>query len=189
MCVIPASILASMPKRFIKRYMPHPHKIRDHKHLQWFGSLLHDQNLWHLNRRSVSGAMFWGTFVAFIPLPFQMIMAAAAAVVARVNLPISVGLVWITNPLTMGPIYYAAYKIGAWILRLPPYQAPPDESTFDWIWNELGHIWQPFLLGNFLLGTGAAIAGYVVTRYLWRRAVIHNWHKRQRLRAAKISSD
>ena len=36
--------------------MPDHKLIREHKHLRIFGSMLHDPNLFHLNRRSVAGA-------------------------------------------------------------------------------------------------------------------------------------
>ena len=78
-----------MAKKLIRRYLPDAHKIRDHKHLRLFGTLLHDPNLWHLNRRSVAGAFAVGLFMAFVPMPFQMIPAAALAILLRVNLPIS----------------------------------------------------------------------------------------------------
>jgi uncharacterized protein len=77
-----------MPKRLIKRLLPDYDVLRNHKHLQLFGTLLHDANLWHLNRHSASGAFAVGLFMAFIPLPFQMIFAAGAAILFRVNLPL-----------------------------------------------------------------------------------------------------
>jgi uncharacterized protein len=47
----------------------------------------------------------------YMPPIGQMFMAAAAAIVLRVNLPISVALVWITNPLTIPPMFYFAYLL------------------------------------------------------------------------------
>ena len=79
-----------MPKKFIKRYMPDHEKIRNNKQLnKVFGTLLHDPNLLHLNRRSVSMAFFVGLFFAFVPLPTQMIMAAAVAISSALRLKIS----------------------------------------------------------------------------------------------------
>ena len=57
-----------MPRRLFKRYMPDPEQIRNHRSLRFLGKLLHEPNLWHLNRRSVSRAMAMGLFAAFVPL-------------------------------------------------------------------------------------------------------------------------
>jgi uncharacterized protein (DUF2062 family) len=65
-----------MPRRTIRRLLPKPHAIRDHKSLRLVRERLHDPNLWHLNRHSVSVAAFVGIFVAFIPVPMQMLIAA-----------------------------------------------------------------------------------------------------------------
>lgn len=158
--------------------MPDHQRIRSHKHLQWLGRLLHDPNLWHFNRRSVAGAFSVGLFAAFIPLPFQMAIAAAMAIPARVNLPISVGLVWLTNPITMPPLFYAAYKLGSWLLGVQPLDLQ-FEPTFDWLKHELGHIWQPFLLGNFLLAALCATGANLIIRLLWRLHVVR-YLKRKR---------
>lgn len=170
-----------MPKRIIKRYIPDHRKIREHKHLRFFGALLHDPNLWHFNRRSVSGAMSVGLFAAFMPIPFQMVLAVALAIPFRVNIPISVGLVWLTNPVTMPPVFYAAYKIGAWILGEPMRPPVSFEISIDWMMQELMLIWQPFLLGSFILATASAVLGNVAVRLLWRLHVIR-YIKRKRLK-------
>ena len=108
-----------MPRRFFKRYMPHPDRLKAHKSLRFLGTLTHDPNLLHLNRHSVSRAMAIGLFWAMIPMPLQMLVAALCAVPARANLPIAVGLVWLTNPLTMPPVFYCNYKVGAWLMDTP----------------------------------------------------------------------
>jgi uncharacterized protein (DUF2062 family) len=170
-----------MLKKSIKRIMPDHQMIRNHKHLRIFGALLHDPNLWHLNRRSVAGAFAVGLFMAFVPVPFQMVLAAAAAIVVRVNLPLSVVLVWITNPLTMAPMFYGTYKLGAWLLNRTPHHFE-FQLTFEWLGHELGSIWQPFLLGCFVAGLASAILGYTVIRLLWRWHIVRAYQERRRKR-------
>lgn len=163
-----------MPRKFIKKFLPDHDKIRNHVHLnRIFGTLLHDPNLLHLNRRSVSSAFAIGLFMAFVPVPFQMILAAAAAIIVRCNLPIAVGLVWITNPVTMPPIFYFAYKVGTWILGTPIREIQ-FELSLEWLGSELSAIWEPFLLGCFVCGTISAALAYGTVRLLWRlRLVSH----------------
>ena len=163
--------------------MPDPESIRDHKHLRFLGTLLHDPNILHLNRRSVSGAFIVGLFWAFVPIPFQMVFSAISAIAARVNLPISVALVWLTNPLTMGPVYYFAYKLGSWILATP-IQKVKFELSYDWVTQELSQIWEPFLLGCLVCGVACALLGYVFVRIFWRLHVISSWKRRKERRNA-----
>ena len=161
-------IQASMPKNIIKRFMPDHEAIRKHKTLnRVFGNLLHDPNLLHLNRRSVSGAFFVGLFLACVPLPIQMILGVGLSILLRVNLPITLGLVWITNPVTMGPIFYFCYKVGTWLLGEPLLDIE-FALSWEWLQTELTVIWQPFLLGCFVTGLTAGIVGFITIRILWR---------------------
>lgn len=173
-----------MPKNFFKRLTRNGHELKKHPNLQFFGKLLHDPNLWHLNRRSSAGGMALGLFCAFIPMPMQMLISAALAILLRVNLPIAVAMVWFTNPLTIPPMFYAAYKLGAWILNEPVY-FQHFEASGEWLMNVLDHIWAPLLLGSFLTGLGAALVGYVMVQILWRLQVIRGWRRRREERRAK----
>jgi len=174
-----------MPKRLIKKFTPNPQKIRDSKHLKIFGSLLLDQNLWHLNRRSFAGAIAVGLFVAFIPLPGQMLISAALAIIFRVNIVIAVAMVWISNPITMPPMFYAAYSVGNLFFDIP-IEAKATEFNIKTLVAELKHGWQPFLLGCFVLGSASSCLGYILARLYWRYSVIMHWfarrHKRKELK-------
>jgi hypothetical protein len=167
-----------MPRRFFKRYMPHPDRIRTHKSLRFLGTLIHDPNLLHLNRHSVSRAMAIGLFWAMIPMPMQMLAAAICAVPARANLPIAAGLVWLTNPLTMPPVFYCNYKVGAWLMDTP-VKAMPMELSLAWVRQMLNSHWQPLFLGSFVVGIVIAILGYVATQSYWRWWVGRSWRRRQ----------
>lgn len=173
-----------MDKQFFKRYLPKASTMKKHPNLQFFGTLLHDGNLWHLNRRSLSGGMAVGLFMAFIPVPMQMIFAAALAILLRVNLPLSVALVWITNPVTIPPLFYAAYKLGAFILGTAVKNIE-FTMTFEWLTTTLLAIWRPFLLGCFLMGSLSALIGYLTVRLLWRLQVKRVWQERVAARRLK----
>jgi uncharacterized protein (DUF2062 family) len=173
-----------MAKRIFKRFVPDHRTLREHKHLQWFGKWLHDPNIWHFNRRSVAGAFSVGLFAAFIPMPFQMILAASLAIPCRVNLPISVGLVWLTNPVTMPPVFYVAYKIGAWIMGLPALQMSAH-MTWDQITQDLGSVWQPFLLGSLVLAVTGALVGNLGVRLFWRLHLLQYIKRRRQRRCGK----
>lgn len=170
-----------MPRRLFKRYMPNPDSIKGNKSLRFLGTLIHDPNLWHLNRHSVARAMAIGLFWAMMPMPMQMFAAAAMAIPLRANLPISIGLVWLTNPITMPPVFYCTYKLGAWITQTPAMKMP-SHLSLEWITAELATLWKPLLLGSFVSGLVLAALGYVLTMLYWRWWVQHNWRKRQESR-------
>lgn len=151
--------------------MPDPHEIKNNKTLQIFGDLLHDPNLWHMNRRSVAGAFAVGLFFAWWPVPFQMVLAAGGAIFLRTNLPLSVALVWITNPVTMPAMFYGAYVLGTWIIDVPETKFVM-ELSFDWLMNEMAAIWKPFLTGCMIAGVVSSALGYISISFIWRYSVL-----------------
>jgi uncharacterized protein (DUF2062 family) len=110
-----------------------------------------------------------------------MVGAAATAIATRVNLPISVALVWITNPITIPPMFYSTYKFGAWILNEPP-QDLAFELSIEWLTESLAGIWQPLILGSLLCGIISAVLGYLLIRGLWRWHIISHIQKRKERR-------
>lgn len=180
-----------MPKETIKRFLPTPAKLRRIKSLAVLGEWIYEPNLWHINRKSASVAFFVGLFVAFIPLPSQMIIASLLAVWWRCNLPLAVGLCWITNPVTMGPIFWFAYQLGALVTGTT---AATEQFSISWEWLSSGLIavWKPFLLGCLLCGFFFGSLGYFVVQGLWRWQVVQRWETRgykRRLKLEQASRD
>ena len=171
-----------MPRKFLKKFMPDPHEIKNNKVLSIFGTLLHDPNLWHMNRRSMAGAFMVGLFFAWWPVPFQMVLAAGGAILLRTNLPMSIALVWITNPLTMPPMFYFAYVVGTWVIGVPA-MAFSVELSMEWLMHELALIWKPFLTGCLILGIISSAAGYFGISWVWAHLVMKrrrlSWKKRK----------
>ncbi|MDO6720050.1 DUF2062 domain-containing protein [Psychrosphaera sp. 1_MG-2023] len=171
-----------MPRKFIKKYLPDPHSIKKNRAVNMFGSLLHDANLWHLNRKSARGAFAVGLFNAFVPIPFQMWLSAVGAIVFKVNLPLSVALVWISNPLTMPPMFYGCYLVGEMILGDTGYEFA-FEPSWDWLVQSLSTIGPTFIFGCFIVSSVSAIIGYFGINWLWRYSVAKAWRLRQEERA------
>ncbi|MFC1237265.1 DUF2062 domain-containing protein [Vibrio sp. F74] len=167
-----------MPRKFIQRFMPDHELIKRQKALKIFGNVLYNPNLWCLNRRSASGAFALGLFMAFVPLPSQMIMSAGMAIMLGVNLPLSVALVWVSNPITMPIMFYFCYKVGAHILHIPS-QGFHFELSWDFLLNQMSTIGPPFLLGCLVCGLLAASVGYFGIRGLWRYSVVRSWQQRK----------
>ncbi|MGB2078355.1 MAG: DUF2062 domain-containing protein [Vibrio sp.] len=167
-----------MPKKFIQRFMPAPDMIRRQKSLKVFGNLLYNPNLWCLNRRSAAGAFAVGLFICFVPLPSQMLLACGAAIAFGVNLPLSIALVWISNPITMPFMFYFAYKLGAWILHTPDFSFH-FELTWQFLHDQLSTIGPPLLVGSLVCGSVLALCGYLGINGLWRYSVVRSWQKRR----------
>lgn len=166
-----------MPRKLIKRYLPDPDSIKTNRFLKVFGKVIHDPQLWHLTRYSVGHAFLVGLFCAFIPVPFQMLLAAGGAIIFRANIAISVALVWITNPFTMPFIFGFAYLVGVWLLGQESSEFA-FELSWDWLTQNLNQFWEPFLLGCFVCGVVAAILGYGGIRLFWRWHILSAWQKR-----------
>ncbi|QEP44224.1 DUF2062 domain-containing protein [Ectothiorhodospiraceae bacterium BW-2] len=162
-----------MPRLFIKRMMPNNDTIRNHQQLRHLAPWLADPKLWHLNRRSAAGAVATGLFIAWIPIPFQMVLAALVAIVLRINMPITIVFVWISNPITMPAMFFFAYKLGALLLGLEP-KPFQFELSWEWLFYSMGAMWQPFLLGCFICGICSAAAGFLGLRLLWRQAILNH---------------
>jgi uncharacterized protein (DUF2062 family) len=126
-------------------------------------------------------AFLVGVFLAFFPLPGQMVLAAFIAFWVRCNLPIAIALVWITNPITIPPIFFGTYKLGSWLLDTPPIIFDGSIS-WQWINAELGRIWKPLLVGSLCAGSFFSLLSYFIIRYLWRLYVIYQWRHRQEKR-------
>lgn len=116
-----------------------------------------------------------------IPIPIQMVTSAFSAIVFRINLPISVALVWITNPLTMPPVFYMNYLVGTWLLGTPA-RAGEFHLSVEWITSEIGAIWKPLYFGSFVLGVVFALLGYCAMRLYWRWHVLKRFRERRGVR-------
>ena len=71
--------------------------------------------------RAIAGGLAIGTFIAFTPtVGVQIILAVIVATFFNMNRPAAMIPVWITNPLTVAPIYTFNYWLGSKVSDGPP---------------------------------------------------------------------
>ena len=167
-------------KQLFKHYLPHYKTIYNQPSLRFLGKHLHDPNLWHLNRVAISRAFAIGVFVAFLPIPFQMVLAALLAIFLRANLTLSIVLVWITNPITFPPILYFCYKVGHTLW--PGKSMLSTHGTWGLLSNHFYLIWKPLVFGCLVVGSLASILAYVAIRLLWTLNIIRRFKTRKQIR-------
>ena len=176
-----------MPRKFFRRYLPDPEAVRTSRMVAWCGPWLGHPNLWHLNRRSVPGAVAIGLFSGLVPGPLQMLTALLIAIPCRKNIPVALIVTLYTNPFTIVPLYLAAYGIGRLLLGLDG--VPPHVQPFEWAWSDLWgsmrafgawlvSLGKPLAIGLPVLAAGLAILGYFVTEIAWRFYVVRAWRRR-----------
>lgn len=131
--------------------------------------------LWHINRRSLSKALGLGLFAGFVVPLGQIPLAALLAIPARANVPAAIGATFVTNPFTFGPIVFAEYQIGHFLLALFGLGSGSKAETYT---DAALGLAAPFLLGMVILAVSAGLAGFALSR-AWLTARLA-WHRRSR---------
>ena len=171
-----------MPRKYFRKFLPDPDVVLAKRWAAPFRPWLGHPNLWHLNRRSVAGAVAIGLFAGLIPGPLQMLGALLLAIPFRRNIPVALVVTLYTNPLTIVPIYLLAYAVGRLLLRGEPDLVTQHfEMDLDWV-LALG---KPLVVGLVGLGLTFALIGYVTTMLVWRVLVIAAWRARAARRKAR----
>jgi hypothetical protein len=187
-----------MPRKLFRRFLPSHDSVRQNRHIARLGPRLQHHNLWHLHRRSVAGGVAAGLFAGLIPgsNPVQFLAAALIAIGFKVNLPISVAVTLYSNPFTIVPLYYCAFKLGGLVLgrghgEMPEIAMSLDGRSFrEWLPAMLewfASLGKPLLVGLPLLAALLAVCGYFLVDLAWRLHVKMEWRRRQirRARAAR----
>ncbi len=130
---------------------------------------LNDPVLYRVTRRSIAAAMAIGLALMWLPLPVQTLLAGACAIQWRANLPLSASLVWITNPLTIPPMYFGAYQVGSILI------GPTQLDTENWatLLQDTHGLWLPLLTGCSVLAVVFACLGYAGTYAFWRLRALY----------------
>jgi uncharacterized protein len=181
-------------RRLLDR-LPSAESLRANRWLRWLGPALHHPQLWRLTRRGLALGMALGFFFGLLIPLAQIPLSAAAAVALRANVPVAVASTLVTNPVTFGPIYYAAWRLGTTLLGEPeaappahvaePAEASAQEEQLDEGWwsavkRRILGVGKPLLLGLVIMATGVGITTYVLVSAAWKVSVL--WKRRRRRR-------
>jgi len=120
------------------------------------------------NRRMVSKAVLLGLLIAFIPMPMQMLAVISLMPFFKFNVPIALAMCWMSNPLTMPPMYYAEYLTGSFILGIKP---EPVEMTLEWFSSNMDNIFIPLYTGTAIFSLVGAFSAYWAVNHFWRGSV------------------
>lgn len=186
-----------MPRKYFRKFLPSHDVVKQNRHIARLGPWLQHHNLWHLHRRSVAGGIAVGLFAGLIPgsNPVQFTVAALLAIAFRVNLPLAVVVTLYSNPFTIVPLYFTAYKLGQFaMLRTTDGGLPPlalslqDVGLLEWLpaaFNWLTSVGRPLLIGLPLLAVLLAVAGYFIVNWAWQLHVRYEWYRRRRRRESR----
>ncbi|MBE7465595.1 MAG: DUF2062 domain-containing protein [Planctomycetes bacterium] len=139
---------------------------------------------------SIAASTAIGIFVAWTPtIGIQMIISFALCAVARVNRIAGPLMAWITNPVTIPPIFYFNYLVGSWILHSEgdagtagkrmdaawetmgtvsmwdflTFNGPQINKWFDEMLHLGAEIMVPLMVGSILVGLVLGLAAYPLT--------------------------
>ncbi len=167
-----------MPRRFFRKFAFKRHELSERWFMTPFRHMLHDHRLWGIRRKTVVPACSLGLFIACLPFPGHFVSAALAALALRINIPVASVATLVVNPLTVGPVFYFEYQLGALLLSID--SGPPQfELSIDWVTHTFVSIWQPMLLGSVLVGSVVALLSFVVLDAMWRNSLA-NYKARKR---------
>ena len=129
------------------------------------------------NRKMISRGVLLGVFIAFIPMPMQMGAVLLFMPLFRFNVPVALAMCWLSNPITMPPMYYIEYELGSFLLGS---RAQPVEMTIEWFQNNIGDIFLPLYFGTLVFSVVGSISAFWAVNHFWRSSVKNDKINRQK---------
>jgi len=184
-------------KHKFKQLLPTPETLRNNRWLRWMGPVLHHPRLWHFSRKGIALGLALGIFFGLLIPVAQIPFSATVAVLLRANLPMAVASTLVTNPVTFGPVYYGAYRLGKWVLgeeevsenkavkilekaeALPAEKGSWTDRMRAWL-TYLGTVGKPLVVGLAIVATVSGLFIYFLTSALW--VLKTRWTRNRRLR-------
>jgi uncharacterized protein len=119
----------------------------------------------------VAAAFALGVFIAFFPLlGIHTGLAIAIALAFRLNKVAILAGAWTNNPWTLAPMYTAGTLLGCFVLGVSPASLGAitwslhGRAFYASLVEGFRPLLMPFIVGNLVLGAGAAALSFLVLR-------------------------
>ena len=181
-------------KRWFRSLEPRVLAEFDRPMLAWAKPWIDRHDLLSFTRRPLAMGVAIGLFCGLIPGPLQVAATVLVCSFCRGNIVAGVVATFYTNPLTIVPLYIAAFHIGDTVIpcvHVMPAFADIGFGSPGWVtalseWVQaLG--W-PLVIGLPVMGLWFAINGYWLTNYLWLRPVVARARRMKARRSARAAT-
>jgi uncharacterized protein (DUF2062 family) len=189
----------------LRKWLPTPDALRNNRWLRWMGPVLLHPALWHFSRKGIALGVALGIFFGLLIPVAQIPASAALAVALRANLPMAVASTLVSNPVTFGPVYYGAYRLGKVVLgeqaiteieaqqRLAGAHHEPQEVQRKgflerlayWI-DRLRQVGKPLAVGLAIIATVSGLTVYFLISGIWVLNTRRVRRKRLRERSTRV---
>lgn len=185
----------------LRQHIPSREQLQSNRWLVWLSPWLQRPQLWHWSRRGVALGVSIGLFFGLLIPVAQIPLSVAASVVLRANVPAAAVSTLVSNPLTYGPIYYGAYRLGLWatgetgsrrahaLATAPldplPSTAPTSNANTQAVtpaptaWQRIRALGKPLLVGMALSAMASGLLAYGLITVGWRLQVLYKRRKRR----------
>lgn len=137
-----------------------------------------------VSRRSITKGVWVGLFWGFIPMPMQMVAVVLSTFAFRFNVPIAIAMVWLSNPITMPPMYYMEYLTGNFLLGREGLEN--IELTMEWFTEHFDEILVPLYVGTSFYSVVVSTVIYFLVNWLWVKSVHEEKAQRKERHKRKI---
>lgn len=143
-------------------------------------------DLWRFHRRSVPRGVALGLFVGiFLMIPgLQIIGAVLVSLPFRANVPLAVGMTFLSNPFTTPLILLASLGVGNQLLGLHAdistltslHAHGADLAAYArWLFSDAA---PALVAGLAFISLTAGALGYCLAAFLWQWWISHKWRHR-----------
>lgn len=155
---------------FLRSYLPSHERahawLRRHP---WIEQALERTGCLHVHRRTVARGVAIGVFVGLTPtVGMQTVLMLIGCVAVRGNFPAAFLASWISNPITLGPLYFAFNGLGETVFG--GVIGPEITISGRAEGAAVGLIYM--VLGSLLIAGPVAIAAYLLSIWTWRLLVV-----------------